>query len=83
MMLRRLAALVALPVLALSLVAAPAMAAAPEPAPPPVIPGSHHVWICTDPDISVNLGDLLNLEIDLGLFHHHWNGLYCGWARVK
>ncbi|AEM88798.1 hypothetical protein [Streptomyces violaceusniger] len=82
MMLRRLAALAALPVIALSLAAAPAMAADPEPPAPPSDPRPAHVWICADPaDISVDLGGLLGLHVDLDLLHP-WHGHYCGWVPV-
>jgi hypothetical protein len=83
MMLRRLAALAAVPVLALA-AAAPAVAAAdPEPPSTPFNSRSGYVWICTDPsDVHVGLGGLLNLNVDLDLLHP-WHGHYCGWVKVK
>lgn len=76
MMLRRLAALAAAPVLALSL-AAPALAADHDPVPRPV---PNHVWYCVDDDdVSVNLLGILGLDIDLDLLHP-WHGRYCGWV---
>jgi len=84
MMLRRLAALAALPVLALSLAAAPAMAANPAPLPLPPRPSPEYVWVCVDPaDVSVDLGGLLGLHIDLDHLLHPWHGHYCGWVPAR
>jgi len=76
-MMRRLAALAALPVLALSLAAAPAMAA-PNDAPPAPLSEPRAMWVCTDyPNVSLDLLGLIDLEIDLT---HHWHGHWCGWV---
>jgi len=83
MMLRRLAALAALPVIALSLAAAPALAA--DPAPPSLspAPGPQYVWVCVDPaDVSLDLGGLLGLHVDLDLLTPY-HGRYCGMVPIK